>query len=112
MICDREVEADCDNKLRLGFMSPIPLGERAGTKFGTGWISSRVNDSGIEAGPETAWPHGFTLSLSHVDHTASKVRVTHTELVAHLCASARVRRGPAVYTTATAKSTSMRINAS
>lgn len=70
MICDREVEADCDNKLRLGFMSPIPLGERAETEFGTGWISSRVNDSGIEAGPETAWPHGFTLSLSHVDHTA------------------------------------------
>lgn len=80
MICDREVETDCDNKLQLGFMGPIPHGERAGVEFGTGRsVSSRANnDRGIEAGRETAWPRGFTLSLFHVDHTASKVRVTRT----------------------------------
>lgn len=70
----------------------------------------RLRDRG---GPhETAWPHGFTLSLSlsRIDHTTLKVRVAYTELVVGLCARARVRRDPTAYITA--KSTSMRINAS
>lgn len=113
MICDREVKADCDNKLRLGFMSPIPLGERAGAEFGTGWISSRVNDSEIEAGLETAWPHGFTLSFSRADHTASKVRVTDTRNSLPVCVRARPRTSEVRLRTTTAESIrSMRINAS